>query len=573
MLQILVSRRSPARPGLGSALLAAACLAAPAAAQHAPAAPSPIERSQASYDPVGAAGAPAGREDIATFARELAARHGDIYHTVDSVAFAEAVDDLAARAPGLARHELIVGLVRIAASVGDGHTLVPFLFDEAAGLRPVPLRFQHFEEGVFVRGAAPGLSGLAGARLVGVGDVPIDSAWAALAPLVARDNDIWLRVVVPTLLGFPEILHAVGLTADPRRVEYRFATADGDISRVVAVGEPRVPRHGPEALPRGWTDARPPGAWELASELAPRPDPYWSAYLDADATLYIRFDQVDDAPEGPGVVAFFRDAFREADARGVRRVILDIRANSGGEGMLNYPIVREVLSRPALHRPGGVYLIIGRRTFSAAQALAHMFDIWTEAVFVGEPTGSSPQFWGDHDFFRLPHSDLLVSASPTWWQPGGPYDRRAWLPPAWTFEPRFDDYVAGRDPALSAILEGALVALDARVADARRLGDEGAVAAAVRDWLADPVNRHAQATSELNRLGYALYREGAVEDALVVFRLNVEVHPAYANGWDSLGEILLAEGQAEAGLEAYRRAYALDPRVGRAAEVLSAHGR
>jgi hypothetical protein len=561
------------RLALGPALLAAACLPAPAAGQHAPASRSVGVGTDPSSDPVGATGAAAWRADIAAFGRELAARHGDIYHTVDSVAFAEALKDLAARAPDLARHELIVGLVRIAASVGDGHTSVPFLFDDAAGLRPVPLRFQHFEEGVYVRGAGPGLSGLAGARLAGVGEVPIDSAWEALAPLVARDNDIWLRVVVPTLLGFPEILHAVGLTPDPSRVEYRFVTADGAFSRVVEAGEPRVPRHGSDALPQGWTDARPPGAWKLPAALAPRPDPYWSAYLDADATLYIRFDEVNDAPEGPGVVAFFRDAFRDADARGVRRVILDIRANSGGEGMLNYPIVREVLSRPALNRPGGVYVIIGRRTFSAAQALAHMFDLWTEAVFVGEPTGSSPQFWGDHDFFRLPYSDLLVSASPTWWQPGGPYDRRPWLPPAWTFEPRFEDYVAGRDPALSAILDGALVALDARVAEARRSDRDGAVEAAVRAWLADPVNRHARATGELNRLGYALYRDGAVEDALAVFRLNVEIHPEYANGWDSLGEVLLAEGRTEAGLEAYERAYALDRQVGRAAQVLSAHGR
>ncbi len=217
-------------------------------------------------------------------------------------------------------------------------------------------------------------------------------------------------------------------------------------------------------------------------------------------------------------------------------------------------------------------MIIGRGTFSAAQMLAHMLDLWTEAVFVGEPTGSAPQFWGDHSVFRLANSGIAVSASPTWWQPGGPYDRRPYLPPQWAFEPRFEDYLAGRDAALQAILEGTLVTLEERVRNALAGGGRGALEAAVREWVRDPVNRYASATTNLNRVGYALLRDGAREDALEVFRLNVALHPDYANGWDSLGETLLAAGRREEGLAAYLRAYDLDPLVGRAAEVLDRAG-
>lgn len=553
--------------------LAAALVAVPltnvggAALQHPQGPPARDEASATDYGPVGEQGASAWREDIAAFGAELVARHGDVYHTVDSASLAAALSDLSTRAPTLARHELIAGLIRIAASIGDGHTSVPFLFDEAAALRPVPLRFDYFQEGVFVRWAGPGHQEFLGARLEAVGETSVEDAWEALTPYVARDNDIWLRVFVPMLLGYPEILHAAGLSGDPRRVGYRFATAAGERTAVVAAGEPLEVRHGAETMPAGWTDARPADAWQLPQALAPRPDPYWYALL-TDGTLYIRFDQVNDAPTGPGVARFFREAFRDGDQRGMRRVVLDIRANSGGEGSLNYGIVREIVSRPAINRPGGVTVIIGRRTFSAAQVLAHMLDLWTEAVFVGEPTGSSPQHWGDHEFFRLPNSGLLVSASPTWWQPGGPYDTRPYLPPAWTFEPRFDDYVAGRDAALEAVLNGSLVGLDERVMVALESGGADAVGEVVRAWLDEPAARHANPTSELNRLGYALYRHGQVEAALVVFRANVEAHPAYANGWDSLGEILLAEGRRDDGLEAYRRAYELDPDVGRAAEVL-----
>lgn len=526
-------------------------------------------RSGPDYEPVGEAGTPAWRADIEQFGRDLETRHGDLFHTVDRAAFEAALTRLAARVPDLARHEIVVGLMRVAAMVGDGHTAVQALFDPAVGLRPVPVRFAEFEEGVFVRLAGPGAEELAGARLVSVGDATVGDARSRLAPLVSRDNDIWLRLVVPIYLGFPEILHAVGLSDDPREATYTFRTEGGDVVRTLAAGEPLVMRHGADATPAGWSDARPAEAWELPESLRPRPRPYWSAYLPDAGTLYIRFDQVNDAPHGPGVHEFFRTAFADADERGMRRVILDIRANNGGEGMLNYGIVREILGRPGLNRPGGVYVIIGRGTFSAAQMLAHMLDLWTEAVFVGEPTGSAPRFWGDHAVFRLENSGVAVSASPTWWQPGGPYDRRPYLPPTWAFEPRFEDYVAGRDPALGAILEGTLVTLEERVRAALARGRADSIPALVRAWAADPVNRHVSTTSELNGMGYALLRGGSTEDALVVFRANVDLHPEYANGWDSLGEALLGAGRNEEGLDAYRRAYELDPSVGRAAEVLA----
>ena len=60
-----------------------------------------------------------------------------------------------------------------------------------------------------------------------------------------------------------------------------------------------------------------------------------------------------------------------------------------------------------------------------------------------------------------------------------------------------------------------------------------------------------------NAAGYALLRAGRTDDAVAVFRANVEVHPEYANGWDSLGEAYEARGMRAEAAEAYRRAVAL----------------
>lgn len=538
--------------------------------------PGPEHGAPPTADAVSATEAARWRADLEALATELEARHANLFHTVTAETFRSSVATLADRIPTLARHEIAVAMMRIVASVGDGHTSVPVLFDAAAGFHALPLRLGLYEEGLFVEAAAPSHPRAVGARIVSFGHVPTAEAIRRVAPLVSRDNDVWIRTMAPLFLGLTEILHALDLAENPTSAEL-VLERDGrrDTVTLAANPEPFRMAHGQPGPGReDWIDAR-AGPGEAGGSDGPSglrwkhpARTYWSEYLPEERVLYVHYDQVNDAPRGPGVHAFFDDALSMADRRAVDRLVLDIRDNTGGEGFLNVGVVKRILARRELDRPGGLFVLIGRRTFSAAQMLAHMLDRWTEAVFLGEPTGSSPQFYGDHAFFRLPNSGLLVSASPTWWQPGGPYDDRPYLPPRLAFEPRFEDYVAGRDPALEAVLGwDDRVTLGHRVLDALARADTAA-ARAVRAWSQDPVNRYVPATAELNRLGYRLLGQERLEDALRVFRLNVDVHPGYANGWDSLGEALLSVGRREEGLAAYRRAYELDPRVGRAAEIL-----
>jgi hypothetical protein len=378
--------------------------------------------------------------------------------------------------------------------------------------------------------------------------------------------------MAPLLLASPEGLHALELSDDPRSAILT-VEVEGAIREIAlrAEPEPFTIAHGSGApMPARWTEARRAGAGTPIWRRNPG-QPYWYEYLPEERVLYIQYNQVNDAHEGPGVHVFFATALAVLDSKPVERVAVDIRANGGGEGGLNNGVVRQFVQRSELDRPGALLVIIGRQTFSAAQELAYKFDQWTDAVFVGEPTGSSPQFWGDHQWFELGNSGIAASSSPTWWQPGGPYDRRRFLPPLLAFEPRFEDYVNGRDPVMDAVLDwdGQDLTIADALLPALAADDTAAAVAAVGAWSANPVHRFVPATTELNRLGYALVANHRMDTALAVLRLNVHVHPDYANGWDSLGDVLFRAGRHPEGLEAYRRAYELDPEVGRAAQVLS----
>jgi tetratricopeptide (TPR) repeat protein len=63
----------------------------------------------------------------------------------------------------------------------------------------------------------------------------------------------------------------------------------------------------------------------------------------------------------------------------------------------------------------------------------------------------------------------------------------------------------------------------------------------------------------LNGFGYELLGAGDVAGAIAVFRLNVEQFPLSGNGWDSLAEAYLTEGQRELAAIYYRKSLELDP--------------
>ena len=72
-------------------------------------------------------------------------------------------------------------------------------------------------------------------------------------------------------------------------------------------------------------------------------------------------------------------------------------------------------------------------------------------------------------------------------------------------------------------------------------------------------NEYLYSEGVLNLVGYELLNNGRIEDALRVFRLNMEEYPASWNMFDSYGEACMKAGMKELAIESYERALALDP--------------
>jgi hypothetical protein len=391
------------------------------------------------------------REDLAFLRQEMPEHHANLFHDMTRAQFDSALNSIDARLPTLARHQVIVELERLAAMIGDGHSNVSPWRDSVIAFHTLPIALYWFEEGLMVRAADSAHANLLGARIVAINGLPIDSAIARIRPLISRDNEMGVKAYTPFLMVMPEVLQATRIVPDMQRIPLTIES-DGKRRTVTLVPLPSSlfpPLTGD--IDRSWIKR--PG-WVDARDGKPDPlwlsDPtnfYWYKYLPDARTLYTQINTIQQK-EADSLRSFMARAIAKADSAGAEKFVLDLRLNGGGNGDFNKLMLLPLI-KSRYDTPGHLYVLTGRRTWSAAQMLVTEMQKYTTAIFVGEPTASRGNAYGDSYRIVMPNSRVTLRVSTLWWQYLDPRDKRAMIEPAIKAPLSFVEYAAARDPALT----------------------------------------------------------------------------------------------------------------------------
>jgi hypothetical protein len=556
-------RRTPSAAGLAAlGILLLAIGTSPSPAQTA-LAPAPAR-------------AAAWRQDVDSAEARITRIHPRPWAHVTQAAFRRAAAELRASVPRLSDPEALVGLMRLVASVRDGHTYITDL--GPTGARWFPVRFYRFEDGLFVTAATPAVPGLPGSRVLRVGRLSADSAEARILTVASGDNDFSRREELG-LMSSAIVLDGLHVTDDTTHLTLEVESPGGarravQLEASASDGTQDWRQRGEFWAPPGQqlvtafagrapsTFRTPPGNPDLPLHLRLRLAYWWTAVLDS-GFVYFQLNAVAAQPSyaPKSLLQTVREMMAYVDTATPRpaRLILDLRYNSGGDGSLNARIVNEIIKRDSsVNRRGRLFVLTGRKTFSAAVDLTLEILRHTDAILVGEPMGASRQAAGDPMDGVLPAHRIGLAIS-THYLPVSPDSSpvvEVEVPAPFTGA----DYFAGRDPALMAILAEpapmptiADVLRTEGVAAARRLWERQSARYGLIPWW-QPFRQ-----SEMNDLGYDLIGEHRAADAVIAFELNTERFGDRWETWDSLGDGYRAAGRNADALAAYRHALALAP--------------
>ncbi len=94
----------------------------------------------------------------------------------------------------------------------------------------------------------------------------------------------------------------------------------------------------------------------------------------------------------------------------VERLVIDVRSNNGGGRNIFRPLIDAIKRNSTVNQKGHLFVIIGRGSHSVS--MMHGVDLRAEtnALLVGEPTGSRPNWYSENysPKIELPNSRLLA---------------------------------------------------------------------------------------------------------------------------------------------------------------------
>ncbi len=302
----------------------------------------------------------------------------------------------------------------------------------------LPVFTRVFPDGVYIIAANQQNLGLLGKKIISIGGVSIQTVEDSLKKIISHENDYWFENQLPTDLSNAEILKYFGFTNSLNSVSIGIEVA-GIVS--LPSTEKTISN-----ITSGFSNLL--YGKSIPLYMQNQTSNYWYNYIADNKVLYIKYNACTESPQ-MSFDSFTNNIKNIIDSNQVKKVVVDIRNNEGGNSSIINPLLW-YLEDSLFNQKGKLFLITGRSTFSSALLNAISFKKYTNCILVGEPTGGKPNSFGEIGTFSLPNSGIYVSYCTKYFQTisGDPVS----LFPDYDIEISFNDYINCFDPVLNFIL-------------------------------------------------------------------------------------------------------------------------
>jgi hypothetical protein len=199
------------------------------------------------------------REDLHYLDSQMRLKHKSLFHSVSEAEFASAVSKLDADIPSLNSDQIYVRMQQLMVMVQDGHSGMdtrPIPASEAKDR--IPVRFDRYPDGIYVRAAAPEYAEIVGGKVVSVGGFLWDEALRRVDSFESHDFENpgeQLAWSTKMDLNCPRILHGLGLSESRDKAEF-VIEKDGQKKKIALKASVSMGNWYLNSLPQGWIDAR-----------------------------------------------------------------------------------------------------------------------------------------------------------------------------------------------------------------------------------------------------------------------------------------------------------------------------
>jgi tetratricopeptide (TPR) repeat protein len=379
--------------------------------------------------------------------------HYNLYDKITPAQWKAKVDGIYDSIPNLSDEEIVMEMMKLVAMIGDGHTsLYPPSESRGAILsfHRLPILFESFTDGIFITDADEDHEDLIGARVISAGSRTMEDLLNSAGDYLGKDNKMGIKRLGPYVLTFTEFYFAEGVSDSKTEVNFKIENNDKQRTITLNAASPNTPEFAQAS--KEWNKMYSSSNNELPLWHQSNDERFWYKYFGENDLIYFQYNSIGNKEE-QRFQDFSKELYHFTTENNAEYLVIDLRHNGGGNSYLNRFLLETLFKLDNINSMGHLFVIIGRQTFSAAQNLATDLQYLTNAIFMGEPTASKPNFIGETNILKLPYSGLTVSLSDRWHQGGASNSRdyRTWIAPDVLIEMSSEDYKNNIDPVMDTI--------------------------------------------------------------------------------------------------------------------------
>ena len=365
-------------------------------------------------------------------------------HAISKTDLSKEILDIKTNIASLSDEQIVFKIIRLFGALGSGHNFIIPPSPNKGALKKLPVQFYQFNDGLFIVDAEEGFEKWIGYKVDLIENTPAEAALQKTNAVNARDNDMQILWLGPYYLELPDVLKGLGIIKNANQVTVTLSDKKGK-SEKVTMNPISWKFSGFPILPKLKTENQP-------LFLSKTEEYYWSKALPEQNTTYVQFNIVQQKKEMT-LMDFNLKLREDIKQSNSQNLIFDLRFNAGGDGSLYPPMLKTLIEFEIINPEGKIFVLMGRGTYSAAQNLLSEITKFTNAILVGEPSGSKPSFIGEAGWFQLPYSDLRGIVASQYHQTTKAEDDRKWIAPHIPVGLSSSDYFNGNDKALNVIME------------------------------------------------------------------------------------------------------------------------
>lgn len=347
------------------------------------------------------------QQDFDELYKKIIRLHPNPWRSVKDKSFRLQLQKIASESSSETRQQTMAKVIRavssLTASGQDGMTGISHE-QTAIAFHNLPLQLYWFDDGIYVTNTDKANRDLIGNRLTAMGGVAVEAVVAKIQPYISQENSSWLKSQTPLYLVVLELLAAENIpTENGVLVTTENNSGESQTRRLSGLPnqEYRELFHRAALLPE---------SSEGSLYLHKLSQKYWFEQLN-ETSLFIQINQLTPEASDEDTFSDFVDLVEvELKKYQLKSLVIDLRHNGNMDGgSEDYSSFFTMLQQiEAYGLVPDIYVLIGRHTYSTGAGFATELANKTEAIFIGESTGGSPEHFTEHQSITLPNSKLSV---------------------------------------------------------------------------------------------------------------------------------------------------------------------